>query len=219
MKFSKKKSGNGGGKRKKSGSGGKKKARKRKGTAREDNYRTRYTKEDMDLAVRLVREEDYSVSQAAKEAGVPRMTLNDRINKPDLAKTPKVRRPQQLSPVEEEAIVKCLCMCAEFQYPMRKRDLQLFVQDYVVENSIETMWKEGKPGKEWIRYFRKRWAHRVKVKKPTNIKRSRAMVSPLILKKFFQHLAPNIEGVPATHIFNYDETNLRDDPGKVPSLT
>jgi transposase-like protein len=223
-----KKSGDGGGNRKKDdrdgkkggsgGSGGKKRARKKKGMARKDNYRTRYTKEDMEMAVKLVREEGYSVAQAAKTAGVPRMTLNDRINKPDPDKVPKVGRPQELSPVEEEAIVKCLCMCAEFQYPMRKRDLQLFVQDYVVENSIETRWEDGKPGKEWVRYFRKRWAHKVKVKKPTNIKRSRAMVSPAILKKFFHHLAPNIEGVPATHIFNYDETNLRDDPGKVPTV-
>jgi hypothetical protein len=54
-----------------------------------------------------------------------------------------------------------------------------------------------------------------KVKKPTNIKRSRAQVSPQIIRKFFTHLAPNIQGVPATHFFNYDETNLRDDPGTV----
>jgi len=32
------------------------------------------------------------------------------------------------------------------------------------------------------------------------------MVNPLILKKFFHHLAPNIERVPASHIFNYEET-------------
>jgi hypothetical protein len=115
--------------------------------------------------------------------------------------------------------MKCLCMCAKFQFPMRKCDLQLFVREYVVENSIETRWEGGKHGKEWIRYLRKRWVHRVKVKKPTNIKRSRAMVSPLILKKFFNHLAPNIEGVHASHIVNYYKTNLMDDPGKVPSLT
>jgi hypothetical protein len=78
------------------------------------------------------------------------MTLDDRINKSDPAKMPKVGRPQELSPTEEEAIVKCLCMCAEFQFPMRKCDLQLFVQDYVVENSIETRWEGGKPCKEWI---------------------------------------------------------------------
>jgi hypothetical protein len=53
------------------------------------------------------------------------------------------------------------------------------------------------------------------VKKPTNIKRSRAMISPQVIRKFFDHLAPNLEGVQASHFFNYDETNLRDDPGTV----
>jgi hypothetical protein len=75
-----------------------------------------------------------------------------------------------------------------------------------VISSIETRWEGGKPCKEWIRYFRKRWAHSVKIKKTSNIKRSRA-INPLILKKFFHHLAPNIEGVPASHIFNYEETS------------
>lgn len=51
------------------------------------------------------------------------------------------------------------------------------------------------------------------MRKPTNIKRSRAKVSPSDLRKFFAHLAPNLEGIPATHLFNYDESNLRDDPG------
>jgi hypothetical protein len=77
----------------------------------------------MDMAVQHVREEGYIVLML------------------------KVGRPQELSHFQEEAIVKCLCMCAEFQYPMRMRDLQLFEQDYVVENSIETRWEGGKPGK------------------------------------------------------------------------
>jgi hypothetical protein len=80
-----------------------------------------------------------------EDSCVPSMTLDGRINKPNPAKMPKVGRPQELSPTEEEAI---LCMCAEFQFPMRKCDLQLFMQDYVVENSIETRWEGGKPGKE-----------------------------------------------------------------------
>jgi hypothetical protein len=41
------------------------------------------------------------------------------------------------------------------------------------------------------------------------------MISPQVIRKFFDHLAPNLEGVQASHFFNYDETNLRDDPGTV----
>jgi hypothetical protein len=84
--------------------------RKWKGKARKDNYRTKYTKEDMDMAVQRVREEGYIVSQVAKTAGVTRMTLDDRINKPDPAKMLKVGRPQELSHIQEEAIAKCLCI-------------------------------------------------------------------------------------------------------------
>ncbi len=42
----------------------------------------------------------------------------------------------------------------------------------------------------------------MKVKKLSNIKRSRAKVSPDDIKGFFERLKPNVEGVPPTHIFN-----------------
>lgn len=38
-------------------------------------------------------------------------------------------------------------------------------------------------------------------------------MSPEIVKEFFENLGPNLEDVPPSHIFNYDETSLRDDPG------
>lgn len=44
-----------------------------------------------------------------------------------------------------------------------------------------------------------------------NIKRSRAAVSP---EEYFDKLGKTIDGVPSSHILNYDETNLSDDPGK-----
>jgi hypothetical protein len=53
----------------------------------------------------------------------------------------------------------------------------------------------------------------VKVKKLFNIKRSRAKVSPDDIKGFFERLKPNVEGVPPTHIFNFDESPIKDDPG------
>jgi transposase-like protein len=189
--------------------------RKRKGTSRKDNYRTKYVMEDMNEAVRLVREEGYSVAGAAEQLKVPRMTLTDRLKKySDPTKAPKVGRPQELSAEVEKAIVDCLCLCAEFKYPMRKRDLQKLVQSYVQENSVLVRWVDGKPGKDWIRNFQKRWKHRVVVKKPTNIKRSRAQISPKIIRDFFSHLEVTLQGVEPAHFFNYDESNVKDDPGR-----
>jgi len=64
-----------------------------------------------------------------------------------------------------------------------------------------------------VHNFQKRWAATVKLRRPTHIKRTRAQVSPDIIRAFFTNLEPNIRGVPAHLIYNYDETNLRDDPG------
>lgn len=105
--------------------------------------------------------------------------------------------------------MKCLKICGEYQYPMRKSDLQQIVQAYCVRHEIKTRWKDDMPAREWVRLFLKRWRHEIKLKKPTNIKRSRAAVSPRIIRDFFGRAAPNLEGIPATHIMNYDETNLQ----------
>jgi len=53
-----------------------------------------------------------------------RMTLSDRLHAFSPRKKPKLGRPQELTPKTEEAVVKCLEMCAEFNYPMKKRNVQ-----------------------------------------------------------------------------------------------
>lgn len=157
-------------------------------------YRADYTVEDMAEAVRLVRDEGKTIKFAAKVTNsrklneIPRKTLSDRLNRKDPSKSPKLGRPLELGAAAEAALVKCLKMCASFQYPMRRKDLQDLVQSYVVENGVNTRWKDGRPGKGWIRKFQKRWRHEVKLKKPTNIKRSRAAVSPTIVGQFIDQL-------------------------------
>ncbi len=96
---------------------------------------------------------------------------------------------------------------------MRKRDLQDLVQAYCTEHEVKTRWCENRPSKDWVANFRRRWRHRVKERKPKNIKRSRAKVSPAAVRAFFEQIRPNLEGVSRHNIFNYDETCFRDDPG------
>jgi hypothetical protein len=84
---------------------------------------------------------------------------------------------------------------------------------------VETRWKDSKPGKDWVINFQRRWKNEVKLRKPRHIKRSQAQVSPSIIREFFTHLGPNVEGAWPAHFFNYDETNLKDDPGRYSSHT
>ncbi len=66
-------------------------------------FRTKYTAEDMEEAVRLVQKEGYSVVAAAraensvKKNVVPRITLHDRLHSREPEKLQKVGRPQELS--------------------------------------------------------------------------------------------------------------------------
>lgn len=171
-------------------------------------------------AVRLVQEEDFSVKAAAaftnevKKNIVPRTTLNDWLLSAAPNVVPQLGRPTEIPVETERALVKCLKMCAEYQYPMRKSDLQALVQSYVLSNSIKTRWPDGKPGKDWCRMFQRRWRGEVKVKRATNIKRSKAQVSPTIVRQFFERIRPRLEGLPPENIINLDETNIQDDPGK-----
>jgi hypothetical protein len=179
--------------------------------------RDKYSEEDMLEAMRLVREEEYSIKTTSKLINsvrrneVPYMTLSDRLKRP--GENPPLGRPQELSCDVEEVLVQCLEMCAEFQYPLKKKDLQDLVQSYCVINSVKTRWENDRPGYDWIRSFKDRWRHRVKVKKPSNIKRSKAKVSPDDIKGFFKRLKYNVEGIPPTHIFNFDESPIKDEPG------
>jgi hypothetical protein len=68
---------------------------------------------------------------------------------------------------------------------------------------------EWDAGTDWVR----RWRHKVKVKRPSDIKRSRVQVSPEIVQEFFTNFEPNLAGVTAAHFFNYDDSSLKDDPG------
>jgi hypothetical protein len=142
-------------------------------------------------AIRLVREEDCSVAKASllvnnvKLNPVPKMTLSDRLERPNFCRLSSLGRPQELSPAVEEALVQCVDFCAEFQYPLSKRKLQNLVQEYCKENSVKTRWNNNRPGQDWIRSFKSRRSHRIKVKKPSNIKCSRAKVSPDDLRGYF----------------------------------
>jgi len=181
-------------------------------------HRAQYTEEDMTEAIRLVNEEDFSIKRAAlltnrvKKNVVPRMTLSDRMKKERPDERPALGRPQELDKTVEEALVKCLEICASFNYPMRKKDLQELIQAYCLQHSMKTRWEDDLPGKTWIKNFRRRWAHWIKFSKPTNIKRSRAAVSPRQVRDFFMRMGPNLEGVSRYHIFNYDESPFQDNP-------
>lgn len=75
------------------------------------------------------------------------------------------------------------------------------------------MFKNGKlPGIDWVKSFLKRHSD-LSERLVANMKRARAEVDEELLRKYVTNLEENLEGVPPSNVFNYDETNLTDDPG------
>jgi hypothetical protein len=80
------------------------------------------------------------------------------------------------------------------------------------------MFKYNLPSCEWAHSFLKRHANEVTRRRAQNIKSVRASVSANDVSQYFNNLKDsltNVDGtpVPPSHMFNYDETNLSDDPG------
>ncbi|MBM3939047.1 MAG: hypothetical protein FJ333_10420 [Sphingomonadales bacterium] len=54
---------------------------------------------------------------------------------------------------------------------------------------------------------------RLKLRRTNLIKRARANVGEAEVEEFFRHYQEAAAGIPPENIFNYDESNFRDDPG------
>ena len=70
------------------------------------------------------------------------------------------------------------------------------------------------PGDDWIEGFLERNKAKTTARVAANINRTRAEVSPEIIREYFVNLFEVTKDVPPSNIFNYDETNVSDDTGK-----
>jgi hypothetical protein len=91
--------------------------------------RSSYSDEDMQLAYNKVTSEGWSVARAAREMGVPRVTLLNKIS--GLHKTGRIGRPTALTEVEESVLVDLLVLMGDYNYPISKRDLREMIKNYL----------------------------------------------------------------------------------------
>jgi len=154
--------------------------KKRKGTSRRD-YMKGYTPADLERAVDMVQNDEWSVAGAARECNIPRITLLNRIHHKHQSGRPG--RATELTKAEEDSLVDVCLVLADYNYPVTKRYLMDMVKSYLDRNRDVPRFKNNKPGRGWIRRFMKRHEGRLVVRKPTNIKRSRAAVSPAQIRE------------------------------------
>ena len=139
-------------------------------------YEAKYTQDDFIRAISMVKDDKVSVYAAAKATGVPEQTLRRRILKGNNEKSAHLKQGQKraLSDKEERLIVTALKYCAKYNHPQDSDDIADIVQSYVTSMGLETPFKDGRPGKDWMISFSRRHANDIRPRKPEVLTTARA---------------------------------------------
>ena len=149
----------------------------------------------------------YSVSKSSK---IPYSTLYNKLKgrhgKP-------VGGQQRLSVECEKYLSLMLDTLADWLVPVTYEEIKFLVKNYLDERNLrDKVFKDNLPGKDWLTKFMKR--NNLTKRVADNIRRSRVTaMNPGKVNSYFDYLERELLGLPPTNIFNYDETNLTDDPG------
>ncbi|KAJ4436215.1 hypothetical protein ANN_18845 [Periplaneta americana] len=170
------------------------------------------SQDKLEECLKLTREGVLTQRQAAKTYGIHRNTISNKL----LGKHQKLSGcPTVFSKQEEQAFVDHCTVLAEWGFPLDKIDLRVAVKAYLDQNGRrEKRFQNNMPGDDWAKSFLERHCKHIKERLAANIKRSQAAVSRETIEDYLSRLSVKVDGVPPENIWNLDETNLSDDPGK-----
>lgn len=185
------------------------KTKSKAGLSRKGNYRTKYRQEDMERAINAVKEKRMGAREAAKHYEVPRTTLQDRLTQKSKN---LLGRPTVLTAEEESIIVERLLIMGRWGFPLNRHDLAHLIKAYLDRVGRSTRFTDNLPGPDFTKGFLKRHPQ-LTVRVANLIKRSRAAVSHQDVHDFFDRYETVVANIPPQNLWNYDETNMRDNPG------
>lgn len=167
-----------------------------------------FREEDMEKAVQAVRN-GMSQKTAAQTYKVPRITLGRRVHEKH---TKPVGHPTVLSPAEEATIASTLGVVAKWGFPLTRLDIRDVVKKYLdKQGKAVSVFKDNVPGPDFLDAFMLR--NNLTIRTASNIKRSRSSVNRDDILNFFNNAELALKDVKSKNLYNYDETNVTDDPG------
>lgn len=175
-----------------------------------------YSTENLLKAIQQIQKGKISINRASKDYGIAKGTL---INKIRNKHTNKVGRPLVLTKNEEYCIVQHMIAVSEWGFPFTRADLCQLVKICLDKSKrTEPQFKDNFPSLEWGERFLDRHKQELSERFCQNIKLSRAALTVETINNYFDNLSssltlPDGSTIPPERIFNYDETNLSDDPG------
>ena len=169
-----------------------------------------YGADTLKMALTQVRRGKISQRKAGAKYGISPSTLSNKIN----GRHPgTVGRQQKISAERESDIATAIDVLVNFKVPLTRDEIRGFVKSYIdaLEDPVLIFENDNLPGKDWLKGFMQR--NDMTLRKACNVSAARAKVNAESLNAYFDELAKELEGIPPSNIFNYDETNISDDPG------
>lgn len=175
-----------------------------------------YSENKLKTALHLITTNQMSERDASKQFKIARSTLQNK--RKQLHEKPAGGQ-TVLSIDEEQRIKNYILLLSRYGFPMDRNDLRWMVQTYLNRKGVTIKcFCDNYPGMEWVRLFIGRHPDLTE-RMSANIKSQRACVSLETINQYFNNLELELQGIPPTHIWNYDETNLSDDPGTKKIIT
>lgn len=171
----------------------------------------KYKQEDVEKAVDVVRREGMSIAAAAKSFGIPKSTLQDKVNG-KYSLDARIGRPSVLTPEEEKLIVNWIVDIAKAGFPVTKDALVSSVSRLVKDLGRDNPFTESVPGEKWYKLFLNRHQN-ISERVSQALTTSRANVTENQLRGWFSEVKDflrekNLLGIleDPRRIYNADET-------------
>ena len=175
------------------------------------NYKTGYSAEILDNALREIQSGSLSIRKASTMYKIPYGTLRHKLHG---LHTKKHGGQNRLTVECEDLIVQSLGTLADWKIPLTGFDIRFLVKSYLDSRGItDGIFKDNLPGTDWLQRFTNR--NNLTQRIASNVKTSRAEISPEIINEYFNNLESSFNGIRPENFYNYDETNVTDDPGVV----
>ena len=178
---------------------------KRKAGTRQ--YKTAYSEGAMDDAMQAFKAGS-SYGKAAKRFGIPKSSLRDNIRRKTIFK--KYGGQTYLSESFEKAISEIIEQLGNWKVPLSCMELRSLVKNYLDISGEHSKFAYNMPGRDWVSSFIKR--HDLRIRFPSPLKSGRCNLSRETLADYFSNLAESLDSVDPSQVYNYDETNITDDP-------
>lgn len=171
-----------------------------------------YSRETLLQAIQEIKEKQISLNSASKKYGIPKGTLSLNVKKQDVLKAHGGQK--VFSDAEEVMLCNVMIKTSEWGFPLTYDDLRYIAKGYLQrQGRAVPKFKNNLPGPDWASSFFKRHKDKLTVRKCANITPKRGSVDKDIVNSYFDNIEKELQGIPPENVFNFDETNVSDNPG------